>query len=156
MINAIDISRNMCISSSTFQIARAPAITSSLCQLNGKKSRYYSETSFIWKLFYSLSYSISPYLMGINCLIFFFLMKNIYFQSKHLFAYHYKFSPILFFCFFFCFFSHKTLFHIIYIFWQCILTVSMSTSCCWYILFTLSGQNTVSYKCHIVIQISIL
>ena len=58
--------------------------------------------------------------------------------------------------FFFFFFFHKTLFHIIYIFWQCILTVSMSTSCCWYIIFTLSGQNTVSNKCHIVIQISIL
>ena len=42
------------------------------------------------------------------------------------------------------FFFHKTLFHIIYIFWQCILTVSMSTSCCWYIIFTLSWQNTVT------------
>ena len=41
-------------------------------------------------------------------------------------------------------FFHKTLFHIIYIFWQCILAVSMSTSCCWYIIFTLSGQNTVT------------
>ena len=44
----------------------------------------------------------------------------------------------------------------VWIFWQCILTVSMSTSCCWYIIFNLSGQNTVSNKCHIVIQISIL
>ena len=42
------------------------------------------------------------------------------------------------------FFFQKTLFHIIFIFWQCILTVSMSTSCCWYIIFTLSGQNTVT------------
>ena len=41
-------------------------------------------------------------------------------------------------------FFHKNLFHIIYIFWQCILTVSLSTSCCWYIIFTLPGHNTVT------------
>ena len=41
-------------------------------------------------------------------------------------------------------FSHNTLFHIICIFWQCIFTVSMSTTCCWYIIFTLPGQNTVT------------
>ena len=41
-------------------------------------------------------------------------------------------------------FFRKTLFHIIYIFSQCIWTVSISTLCCWYIICTLPGQNTVT------------